>query len=99
MTSLASRVSWAVAAAASVTAGCAAAGLSAGAWSSSGGVLLWPSVAAGLERWLDCRQFPGSTGPAAWNQRRCANSNSTALNREGSGLVVGRLMQSLEVRE
>ena len=37
MTSLASQVDWAVAAAASLTAGCAAARLSAGAWSVSGG--------------------------------------------------------------
>ena len=37
MTSLASRVGWAIAAAAGHAAGCAAAGLSAGAWSVSGG--------------------------------------------------------------
>ena len=37
MTILASRVGWAVAAAAGLVAGCAVAGLSAGAWSMSGG--------------------------------------------------------------
>ena len=42
MTNLASRVGWAVAAEVSAMGGCAAAGLSAGAWSSIGGAgMLW----------------------------------------------------------
>ena len=54
VTSLASRVGWSVAAAASAMGGCAAAGLKTGpgAQSEVRGpmVLLWPSVAAGLAR-------------------------------------------------
>ena len=70
MTSLASRVGWAVAAAALLTAGCAAAGLSAGAWSVSGGAgVLWSCCGCRAGEVLG---LPSVAQLACWNQRRCA---------------------------
>ena len=66
MISLASWFGWVIAAAASLAAGCAVAGLSAGAWSTRGGAgVLWscygPPMAAGLARCLTYRRLPGLT--------------------------------------